>query len=345
MHTGLCPPAKRGRSFAFVLETGLAPNPRMKLFTRCLVLTLLSALAFPAAASAAPKKLLVVTVTTGFRHSCIPLSEQVLEKLATQSGQFTVEFVRQPPGEPKAPAKPKASAGGEQAPEFVAAMAKWDADNQSYQAARTAWLAKVATALEKLSPANLQPYDAVVFASTTGDLPLPDKQGFLDWVAAGHAFIGVHAATDTFHGFPPFIAMIGGEFLRHGPQVSVDCINQDPAHAATKPLPAKWTVFDEIYQFKNFERAKVHGLLTLDQHPNNKTPGDYPVSWCKSFGRGRVFYTSLGHREDVWDPTAQVGGSRKNATDVASLYQEHVLGGILWALGLAPGDAKPQAPN
>jgi len=62
----------------------------------------------------------------------------------------------------------------------------------------------------------------VIFASTTGDLPLPDKQGFIDWVAAGHGFVGIHAATDTFHGFPPFIAMIGGEFRTHGPQVTVD---------------------------------------------------------------------------------------------------------------------------
>ena len=317
----------------------------MKLLTRYLMLTLLPGIVFSAGYASPPKKLLVVTVTTGFRHSCIPLSEQVLEKFVAQSGQFTVDFVRQPPGEPKAPPKPKAGPDGDQAPAFLAAMAKWNEDNKSYQAVRTVWMSAVVKALDMLSPEKLRAYDGVLFASTTGDLPLPDKQGFIDWIAAGHAFIGVHAATDTFHGFPPFIAMIGGEFLRHGPQVSVDCINEDPAHAATKPLPAKWTVFDEIYQFKNFERAKVHGLLTLDRNPNDKTPGDYPVSWCKNFGQGRVFYTSLGHREDVWDPTAVVAGSRKNAADVASRYQDHVLGGILWALGLAAGDAKPQSIN
>ncbi len=317
----------------------------MKLLFRFLLLPFIAALSFPAIGTAAPKKLLVVTVTTGFRHSCIPLSEQVLEKLATQSGQFAVDFVRQPPGEPKAPSKPKVGPDGDKAPAFLAAMAKWVEENRSYQAAHTVWIATVVTALQKLSPENLRSYDGVVFDSTTGDLPLPDKQGFIDWIGAGHAFIGVHAATDTFHGFPPFIAMIGGEFSRHGPQVSVDCINQDPAHAATKPLPAKWTVFDEIYQFKNFARAKVHGLLTLDSNPNDKTPGDYPVSWCKNFGQGRVFYTSLGHREDVWDPGAMLNGVRKNGTDVASRYQEHLLGGILWSLGMAQGDAKPQAVN
>jgi uncharacterized protein len=310
--------------------------------TRYLALALVAALLSPAMSLAAPKKLLVVTVTTGFRHSCIPLSEQVLEKLAAQSGQFTVDFVRQPAGEPKAPTKPKVGPAGDHAPAYLAAMAKWEEANKAFETARAAWMPQVAAALQPLSPSRLKGYDGVIFASTTGDLPLPDKQGFIDWVNAGHAFIGVHAAADTFHGFPAFIAMLGGEFLRHGPQVTVDCINQDPAHAATKPLPATWTVFDEIYQFKNFERTKVHGLLTLDKNPENKKPGDYPVSWCKSFGKGRVFYTSLGHREDVWDPAAQVAGSRKNATDIASAYQAHVLGGILWALGLAPGDSKPQ---
>ena len=297
----------------------------------------LALLALPLVAVAAPKKLLVVTVTTGFRHSHIPLTEKVLAQLAAQSGgEFTVELVSQPAGEPKAPTKPKAEKGGEQAPEFLAAMAKWKEADQVFQAARAAWMPAVAAALQPLAPENLKNYDGVIFASTTGDLPLPDKQGFLDWIAAGHAFVGIHAATDTFHGFPAFIAMIGGEFKTHGAQVRVDCLKQDPAHAATKMLPASWSVFDEIYQFKNFERAKVHGLLTMDRQPNTNEPGDYPVAWTRDFGTGRVFYTSLGHREDVWDPAALVGKEteRKNAPELARLYQQHVLGGIRWALGL-----------
>ena len=208
---------------------------------------------------------------------------------------------------------------------------------------------RVVAELKKLSPANLQNYDAVLFASTTGDLPIPDKQGLLDWIAAGHAFVGVHAATDTFHGFKPFVDMIGGEFLRHGPQVTVECFNDDPAHAACRPLPAKWTVFDEIYQFQNYERSKVRNLLRLDRLMLNAedikagkaTPGHYPVAWCKQYGRGRVFYTSLGHREDMWEPSYTEKGERKNPGENARLFQQHVLGGILWALGLAPGSAAP----
>lgn len=299
-------------------------------------------------APAAPKKVLVVTVTTGFRHSCIPLSETVLEQIARESGKFTVDFVRQPAGMPAAPGRPRPGPKGAEDPAYQAALQKFAADEQAY---RATWLPRIEAALQALSPAKLQAYDAVLFASTTGDLPIPDKQGLVDWIAGGKAFIGVHAATDTFHGFRPFVDMIGGEFLRHGPQVTVECLNDDPAHAACKPLPARWTVYDEIYQFKSYERAKVRDLLRLDRlmltaediKEGKATAGHFPVSWCKNFGKGRVFYTSLGHREDMWEPSYTEKGQRKNPSENARLFQQHVLGGILWALGLAPGSATPQA--
>jgi type 1 glutamine amidotransferase len=52
--------------------------------------------------------------------------------------------------------------------------------------------------------------------------------------------------------------------------------------------------------------------------------GHFPVTWCKTYGNGKVFYTSLGHREDVWE--------NEN-------YQKHILGAIKWALGLEPGES------
>ena len=169
----------------------------------------------------------------------------------------------------------------------------------------------------KMSAKGLSAYDGVVFASTTGDLPLPDRQAFLDWIAAGHAFVGIHAATDTFHGFAPFVEMIGGEFKTHGPQVKVALLVQDPAHPATKGMASPTDVFDEIYQFKSFERERVHMLLALDKHPNEGTPGYYPLAWTRDHGKGRVFYTALGHREDVLE---------------SEWYRKHLLGGVLWSL-------------
>jgi uncharacterized protein len=238
-----------------------------------------------ARAEGAPKRLLVVTVTKGFRHSSIPLAEKVLAELGQKSGAYTVDYVR----------------------------------NDQDMA-------------EKMTLAALQNYDGVVFESTTGILPLPDKAAFLEWIKSGKAFIGMHAATDTFHGkegeIDPYIDMIGGEFKKHEAQVKVECLNQDPNHPATRQIGKSYVVFDEIYQMKNFFRDRVHGLLTLDKHPNSGEPGDYPIAWCKKYGKGNVFYTSLGHREDVWE---------------SPIYQKHILGGIQWALGLEPGDATPQS--
>lgn len=269
---------------------------------------------------AAPKKVLVVTTTTGFRHSSIPTAEKVLAELAKDSAAFTVEYARVEPNDPQ----------------FKGPDGKPDKSKVSEA------IKKVLD--EKMSKAALKTYDAIIFANTTGDLPLPDKEAFLEWIESGKGFVGMHSATDTFHNFQPYIDMIGAEFLRHGPQVSVDAINQDTECPACKHLPAQWKIYDEIYQFKNFDRSKVHGLLTLDKNPDPKDgkPGDYPISWCKEYGKGRVFYTSLGHREDMWDPNTPPDFKRMNSKEIALAYQKHILDGIKWALGLENWNAKPQ---
>lgn len=289
-----------------------------KLFKSATALLLAAVLA--PAASAAPKKVLVVTVTEGFAHSSIPLAEKILTDLGKKSEAYeVVGIVNSGP-------KPRAGADLE------------------------AWTSKVTSALaEKMSESALKNYDAVIFASTTGNLPLPDKKAFLDWIKAGHGFVGIHAGSDTFHGpnntVDPYIEMLGGEFKIHGAQVGVECMVQDTKHPATRHLGKSFVVnVEEVYQFKNYDPTTVHELLTLDKHPNDKTPGHYAVAWCKNYGEGRVFYTSLGHREDIWDPEWTDGkGKRANPTGVAEAYQKHLLGGIKWAVGLEPGDATPQA--
>ena len=270
----------------------------------------------------APKKLLVVTTTTGFRHASIPTLENMLSQLAKSSGEFTVDFVQQPPGHPRTGFQTKLKADAS------------DAEKTAFATNEAAWNARLAVVLQKLSPDNLKNYDGVVFASTTGDLPIPDKQGFLDWIKAGHAFIGIHAASDTFHGWPEYIDMLGGEFMKHGKQVGVECLNQDPSNPATAHLGKSWTISqEEIYQFKNYDPTKVHDLLILDKHPETGATGHFAVSWCKDYGAGKVFYTSLGHREDLIDGDPAIK-DRKNDAAISQAYQQHVLGGIEWALGL-----------
>ena len=85
---------------------------------------------------------------------------------------------------------------------------------------------------------------------------------------------------------------------------------------------------DEIYFQKNFSRDRVHMLLSLDRTPGGSQPGYFPIAWYKKYGEGNVFYTALGHTDEMWmDPK----------------FQQHLLGGIRWALGLEKGDAMPQA--
>ena len=289
----------------------------MKLTPLLAALTVATLFAMPA--FAAPKRVLVVSTTVGFRHSSIPTAEKIIAELGQRSGAFTVDYARVDNADSK----------------FKGADGKEDK-------AKSSEAIKEVLA-EKMSRAALANYDAVIFANTTGDLPLPEREALIDFVKSGKGFVGVHSATDTFPGFPGFIDMIGGQFLRHGAQVEVEIINQDKTCPACRPIADKWTVFDEIYQLKNFDRAKVHGLLTLDKHPNNKTPGDYPIAWKKNYGAGRVIYTSLGHREDMWDPNWKDDkGERKNSPEVAKAFQDHLLGAIKWALALEPGDATPQ---
>lgn len=169
----------------------------------------------------------------------------------------------------------------------------------------------------KTSPEALARYAGIIFASTTGDLPVADRDALVKWIEDGHALIGLHAAADTFHGYGPFLDLLGGEFEHHGPQAKVHVIVRDPKSPATRGLPPEFDVFDEIYQYKRYDPARVNLLLGLDAHPETGAPGKYPLAWTREQGKGRVFYTALGHRQDVI---------------TAPWYRTHVEGGIAWAL-------------
>ncbi|MBI4585995.1 MAG: ThuA domain-containing protein [Planctomycetes bacterium] len=176
---------------------------------------------------------------------------------------------------------------------------------------------------------SLEGFDAVVFSNTTGDLaqfPLSEENrgALIDFVKGGKAFIGIHAATDTYKDWAPFYEMIGGSFNGHPWHEKVTIDVEDPSHPAASPVPSPWAITDEIYTFKNYSRDQLHVILRLDKASEkgkgNRPDGDYALAWSKTYGKGSVFYTALGHREDVWDNP---------------LFQKHLLGGIRWALGLA----------
>jgi uncharacterized protein len=241
------------------------------------------------AAAATAKTVLVVTTTLGYRHTSIELAERVIASLGESSGAYQVELASVSPS----------------------------------GLAEAAYQERVRAVLhDKLSPQALKRYHGIVFANTVGELPLPDRDALVQWVRDGGAFIGVHSASDTLHGHRPYIDMLGGEFHHHREQVTIEGINRDAAHPANSHLPGLWNLGgmkEEIYIFQNYQRASVHELITLDRHPNTGEPGHFPIAWCREFGKGRVFYTALGHNEAVWETPA---------------FRQHLLGGIQWALRL-----------
>jgi type 1 glutamine amidotransferase len=308
-------------SVVFPKETGVRPVVRTAIRRNCLpfmnkILVLTLACAAVLTADAAEKKRVVVcTVTTGFRHSSIPLAEKTLEKLAAESGAYEiVGFVRQPdvnvPKKPNKPGTPKPDADEK-------AKTKYANDLKKYEEEMAKW-------------------------TPEKDAELKDKDGFIKWVENGGVFIGMHSATDTFNNWAPYYDMLQGTFNGHGPQVPADLIAADKAHPANGGIGEKWDLKqEEMYLIKNHDRAKNRELWYLNHHPEKPAePGFFPVAWCRIHGKGRVFYTSLGHREDLWSDDATMKG-RLNSVETSKQFQKHILGGIKWALGLEKGDATP----
>ena len=176
-----------------------------------------------------------------------------------------------------------------------------------------------------LSREGLKQCAAVVFY-TTGELPLSEEQkaAFLDFIKGGGGFVGIHSATDTFYKWPEYGEMIGGYFDNHPWHQEVTIKVEDPKHPATRHFETSFKLTDEIYQFKEFSRARVNVLLSLDtgsvdiNRPGvHRADRDFALAWWRNYGRGRVFYTALGHRAEVWQD---------------GRYQQHLLGALRWVM-------------
>jgi len=217
---------------------------------------------------------------------------------------------------------------------------------------------------------------AAVFFFTTGDLttagtdrnsPMSPqgKQSLLDAIRDGLGFVGVHAATDTFHTQPdpengsnryvahgdksdPYLRMLGGEFITHGstPRLQTTyLLISDPKFPGLEGVSSPVSLNDEWYSLKDF-RTDMHVILTLDTEgmsgkPYQRPP--YPITWARMEGKGRVFYTAIGDRPENW----------------ANAFFLNLLGGgISWSIGdanaslehnlsqAAPGyNAIPPKPN
>ena len=193
------------------------------------------------------------------------------------------------------------------------------------------------------TPEKLAAFDAVVFY-TTGDLTTPGKDGqppmpadgeqtLIKWVESGKGFLGIHSADDTFLTQPgepihPYIKMIGAEFDKHGKQQNAKITAADKNFGPIKDLQ-DFELFEEWYKVKNLS-PDLHVILVQETQsmaaPEYRERAPYPETWARTQGKGRIFYTSLGHREDVW----------KNP-----IFEQVVLGGLAWVTGNADADTTP----
>ena len=252
-----------------------------------------------------PRKLLVFTLTRGWRHASIDTGARALRLLGEKTGAFTATVTDDP--------------------------AVFDRQ-------------------------RLRDFDAIVMLSTTGELFSPPesrearetagddagaaelnrKQALIDFVLHGGGLVGIHAATDCFYGWPEYGRLIGGYFDGHPWHEQVGIRVEEPEHPLVRFLPpAGLTLVDEIYQFREpYDRARLRVLLSLDpartdmnKRGMKRRDGDYPVTWVRRFGRGRVFYCSLGHRDEVFaDPQVM----------------RHYLAGIQYACGDLPAPDVPR---
>lgn len=171
--------------------------------------------------------------------------------------------------------------------------------------------------LEQVSAEGLAAYDVILFANTSGELPLDHQQreALLAFVERGGGFVGVHAATDTLYTWPAYGELVGAVFREHPWVQDAGIVVEDQQHPSTRHLGSGFRILEEIYTFQTNPRSRVHVLLSLDAATVGAA-GDYPLTWCTNYGSGRVFYTALGHFDSTWSDTR---------------FQQHLLGALNWA--------------
>ena len=184
----------------------------------------------------------------------------------------------------------------------------------------------------RFTNAELEGVAAVVWLNASGNvLDGPSRAAFRRYVEAGGGFVGVHAAAAAETEWPWFGELLGGNarFREHPPVQPIQLRVRTPSHPSVRHLPPVFSFTDEWYVFTRHPGPGVMRLLELDprglagrtMHP------DHPVAWFHQVGRGRAWYTALGHRSETFaDPR----------------FTAHLLGGIQWAGRFAPPAPAPR---
>jgi type 1 glutamine amidotransferase len=258
-------------------------------------LALLSILLLPPSgthAAATKKHLLAIGEEKGYRHESVSHALATIERLGRESGLFDTTI---------------------------------RTDTEALTKKKIEYNAK-----------TLNDFDAVLFY-TGGTLEMDDqkKADFISFIHDdGKGFIGIHSAAITFTDWPEYGEMLGGYFDEH-PWGTFDApiLVEDPAFPGMQQWPQAFTLKDEIYQIRNFSRDKLRVLMRLEARKLEMNPRvhrkdkDFAVAWAKMYGKGRVFYSTLGHPVENWDKP-----------EMQTMYLE----AIKWAMGLEDADVTPR---
>jgi type 1 glutamine amidotransferase len=168
---------------------------------------------------------------------------------------------------------------------------------------------------------SLASFSALIFLSTTGDVLDASGQAALErYLAAGHGWVGIHAAADCEYDWPYYGGLVGAYFGGHSLVVEASLKLEPVTHPALSGLPSPWVRTDEWYGFDTNPRPQVTVLLTADETSFDAGQGsmgpDHPVAWYHQYGGGRAFYTALGHTAESFSEPELLS---------------HLLGGISWA--------------
>ncbi|MDP6633895.1 MAG: ThuA domain-containing protein [Phycisphaerae bacterium] len=255
-----------------------------------------------------PRKLLVFSLTRSYRHASIPCGVKAIEAMGSKTGAFTTV---------------------------------------------------VSDDITMFEPEKIKQFDAIVMNNTTGELFLPKdfkklpadkktaaqqydkklKKSLKDFVTGGKGLAVIHGGLWCFLSTwrQEYSEIVGAEFVAHPWHTKVSVKIDDPNSPLCAAFGGKgFEIYDEIYAFtKPYSRASQRVLYSLDtskmklrdKFKGKRDDGDYALGWIKQCGKGRVFYSALGHDYPVFYNPAVL---------------KHWLAGIQYALGDLKADAAPR---
>ncbi len=182
---------------------------------------------------------------------------------------------------------------------------------------------KVEEDLDALKAENLKPFDLVIFYYTLGTITEEQKRGVMNFVKDGKGFVAFHSGADSFRGDPDWDAFVGGHFIGHPAYRPYKVTIRDHGHPVTAGLK-DFTVTDEQYFLCYDSRVNV---LCTGPGKDEAKDKPMPVAWTKPWGKGRVFYTGMGHDAKAC--------SQK-------MFQTVLCRGALWAAGQECLDRQPR---